>query len=779
MITTMKFISVVLSMVAASELSAQVDVCDGGICSPVPGPRLLQMGQVLQPTKSGQESLLHVHVESTDEASQTVSEKATWPWDRRRDTSRRRNPPGWHGSCFSSVRRRNKWRSHEGMAIHVYADGNCGGNSYESYSDPPAWRHQRRRGRRCSQESTCNDDAAAWGTFKDPVSYPTGKGCGEYFSHAAERYTEKSSDRRRMSGRMSSFVIILDYSKAHVRDSLWCVKFYSQEYFRGVEYQACCGNEPSSGSRGPVGCQFTGVGNFNDQARSYRMFRDHRRRTARERETNVGSAGSSMPMSRYTDGTQHAQACGYALNCMNNVNNEMKKDLADHGSALSQCLVNVGAGATSPGMGAVMGAKGMAENCFDCRGRGSAFKNVHETQANLNCAGAIICTAVGFIPIIGTIAGAACGAADCARNFYQSATGHNCVAQDTLLNVNGVTKAVGQLQPGDVVEVLTTMIEDHFMGGPYERRNGTFLGWAAKYDNSRQDMVKVEVGERSIVLTDQHYLLGEDGLLVPADELEVGQSILVNGADGVTEQIITSVMVLPANVSIPVAMPLVVSGLTDGHPTPGDLILTASGIALPLYNQVFADLSPSQSHGIFETWLQRWASLGESDTSCLVHMDHAHHASLIVEVLASYTSRHHAGLLDEDELDVDKFLCYVVTHKNDEFKFEDLDHIPACQALNTKYKDCKSDDGLIKDLDESVLVYNDIDLPHHVIDENATLPDPEFKTMAVPCDNDGEGLLPGDANISTFRCLSGECIAIKGLCNFFANCVDVSDENNC
>merc|ERR1712226_814963 len=100
----------------------------------------------------------------------------------------------------------------------------------------------------------------------------------------------------------------------------------------------------------------TSVGAYNDQARSYLMYQEHRRR----------------------DG----------------INSEVKKDLADHGSAFGTCLRNVGLGATHPAAGAVMGAKGMAENCFDCRGRGKAFHNVHNTKENLDCLGAIVCTAV-------------------------------------------------------------------------------------------------------------------------------------------------------------------------------------------------------------------------------------------------------------------------------------------------------------------------------------------------------------------------------------------------
>merc|ERR550532_1914839 len=130
-------------------------------------------------------------------------------------------------------------------------------------------------------------------------------------------------------------------------------------------------------------------------------------------------------------------------------------------------------------------------------------------------------------------------------------------------------------------------------------------------------------------------------------------------------------------------------------------------------------MSPSQSHRLFKTWLKHWTSVGESETKCLTHMDHAHHASLIVELIKSYTSRHHAGILGEDELDVDKFLCYVVTHKNDEFKFEDLDHIAECKMLSTKFKGCKSDDWLVNELDESTsAVHNHLLEPQEVVGED-------------------------------------------------------------
>lgn len=696
-----------------------------------------------------------------------------WIFSRRRDPRRRRSPPpGWPGNCFEAVRRRadsrrRSWNHYEGMALHIWENRNCGGDRWIGYSHPPIWPHFSRYG--CRKESRCTDDGLAWGNFKEPTNYPPGNNCGEHFWENPNMgtYRERGDHRRRMAGRVSSWVIILDWTNETVRDQEWCVTFWTADYFKGAAKEFCCGANNQMVSSTPGACVFADAGHFNfdNKARSLRMYMKHRRR-AEGKEIEV--AGNAIPRNLYSSRNAHAAACGQTGKCMKEIADKVGEKMEDTAGDFVKCLTEFGLSTANPFLGTILTIKGMAENCLDCRMDFKAF-----SDGTKKCTKAIIDTALGSVPAFGPVySGAQC--------FLDLFAGGLCVAQDTLLNVNGVKKTLGELQPGDSVETLTSDIEETFMPGPYERRNGTFLGWAAKYENVQQEMVKVDVGQRSIVLTDKHYLLSEGGQLTPADELLVGQRIVVHSAQGAMPENITKVTVLPANETVSVAMPLVVMGLTEGKPEPGDLMLTASGIALPLYNQQFYDLSPSQSRALFKTWLRHWKSVGESETKCLTHMDHAHHASLIVELIKSYTSRHHAGILSEDELDVDKFLCYVVTHKKDEFKFEDLDHIAECKMLITKFKGCKSDDWLVNELDESTsAVHNHLLEPQEVVGEDMWRSDPNLKTKAGVCNMDGEQLLPGDASNSTFRCSSGDCVAIEARCNGFANCVDGSDEINC
>jgi len=104
--------------------------------------------------------------------------------------------------------------------------------------------------------------------------------------------------------------------------------------------------------------------------------------------------------------------------------------------------------------------------------------------------------------------------------------------------------------------------------------------------------------------------------------------------------------------------------LLDAGGEPGDMVVGANGIAVPIYGndaRGHALYNPVEGRKLFKLWLRQWGSM-IAHMPCLADVPIDGGSSFVVSLIKTFSSTHHPDRLSLDELDPNAFVCYVASH---------------------------------------------------------------------------------------------------------------------
>merc|ERR1712190_672211 len=104
--------------------------------------------------------------------------------------------------------------------------------------------------------------------------------------------------------------------------------------------------------------------------------------------------------------------------------------------------------------------------------------------------------------------------------------------------------------------------------------------------------------------------------------------------------------------------------LIDADGEPGDMVVNAEGVAVPIYGNEahgHAIYNPIEGRKLFKSWLSHWGQILKQ-VPCLTEVPVGGTSSFVVSLMSSYAETHHPKSIESDELDPNKFICYVASH---------------------------------------------------------------------------------------------------------------------
>lgn len=319
------------------------------------------------------------------------------------------------------------------------------------------------------------------------------------------------------------------------------------------------------------------------------------------------------------------------------------------------------------------------------------------------CGTATACAIIGTIasiamrnPASATILGVGCGLASCAvKALIDYFAGlDNCIAGDTLFS----GKKISDYAIGDSIQALsfngfsdgTALSSDTAL----KVKTGKVRGWASHAPASDKSLRKITLQSGAEIMTTPHHFLvvtTPDGTfaLKKAEAVTLeDKALTVDSSGGVQGSQVASV---EENITDRggLFMPLVVIG--DGSDAePGDLLVTDSGIVVPLYSGD-ETVSAPEAREVFAAWLPVLPTI-EDKLPCLLHVheDQDLSRSVLVDLMNHFQATHQEDNAERMilEMDPEKFLCYVRNHL-EEFPLDNVwKHCPNFESVMVESLEC-------------------------------------------------------------------------------------------